>query len=71
MTLLSHNSETLKVLTKFCNQKPSKYKNLVKICNELHSQKSEKTWYGFSDRTHTNTGWSDLIPARGQPILEN
>jgi len=23
------------ILTKFCNQKPSKYRNLVKICNEL------------------------------------
>jgi len=33
--LLAHNSETLGILTQFCNEKPSKYRNLVKICNEL------------------------------------
>jgi len=35
-------------LTKFCNRKPSKYKNLVKICYPS-GQKVKK--YGFSDRT--------------------
>ena len=32
---------------KICNPKPSKYRNLVKICNEL-VKKVKK--YGFSDR---------------------
>jgi len=35
------------ILTKFCNQKLSKYWNLVKICNQL-VKKVKK--YGFSDR---------------------
>jgi len=49
MNLLSlNNSETLTILTKFCNQKPSKYRNLVKICNEL-VKKVKK--YGFSNWT--------------------
>jgi len=49
MNLLSlDNSETLTILTKVCNQKPSKYRNLVKICNEL-VKKVKK--YGFSDKT--------------------
>jgi len=48
MNLLSHNSETLRILTKFCNEKPLKYRHLVKICNEL-VKKVKK--YGFPDRT--------------------
>jgi len=47
MNLLSLNLETLRILTKFCYQKPSKYKRLVKTCNEL-VKKVKK--YGFSDR---------------------
>jgi len=47
MNLLSLNSETLMILTKFCNQKPSKYKHLVKIYNET-VKKVKK--YGFSNR---------------------
>jgi len=35
MNSLLLNSETLRILTKFCNEKPSKYRNVVKICNEL------------------------------------
>jgi len=35
------------IQTKFCNQKLSKYRNVVQICNEL-VKKVKK--YGFSDR---------------------
>jgi len=48
MNLLSLNSETLRILAKFCNQKPSKYRNLVKICNELVKEVKK---YGLPDRT--------------------
>jgi len=46
--LLRLLSETLRILTKYCSQKPSKYRNLVKTCNQL-VKKVKK--YGFSDRT--------------------
>jgi len=39
-----------RILTKFCNQQPTKYRNLVKICNELTAVKKVKK-YGLSDRT--------------------
>ena len=42
------NSKTPRILTKFCNKKPLKYRDLFKICNEL-VKKVKK--YGFSDRT--------------------
>ena len=36
MNLLSQITQKLsRILTKFCDQKPSKYRNFVKICNEL------------------------------------
>jgi len=63
MNLLSLNSETPRILTKFCNQKSSKYRNLVKICNEL--VKKWKIWFLRQD-----PAWSELILARGQPTLE-
>ena len=66
MNLLSHNSETLRILTKFCNKKPSKYRNLVKICDELVKKRQISQTVG---RTQGGQR-SDLILARGQPILE-
>jgi len=50
MNLLNFRIKTqsLRILTKLCNRKPSKYRNLVKICNQL-AKKVKK--YSFSDRT--------------------
>jgi len=68
--LLSHNSETLGILTQFCNQNPSNYRNLVKICNELVKKVKNIICHHMIWFLRQDPGWSDLILARGQPILE-
>ena len=57
--LMNSLSQTLTILTKFSNQKPSIFSDLVKICNQLVENVKI---CGFSDRTR----WSDLIFAGGQ-----
>jgi len=64
INFLSH-SETLMILTKFCNQTLSKYRNLMKICNQLVKKVKNMVSQTESRVVMSNSCKSPVYPGKG------